>query len=83
MAANSIHSPTPYDKLKRLCGITYAAQNIRSLIRKLDDIKLLLHHSNLDLLLLNETWLNSSIGDPELNIDGCTCHRFDRDAGSF
>ena len=31
---------------------------------------------------MNETWLNHSIGDPELFIPGYTFHRYDRDLGS-
>ncbi len=82
MTANSFHSPTPFEELRQLQWITYASQNIRSVTRKIDDIKLLLNQSKVDVLFLNETWLNHSIGDPELFVEGYTAHRFDRDAGS-
>ena len=71
-----------YEELSSLKGITYASLNICSLYRKLDEIKLLLHQSKLDVLFLNESWLNQSIGDLELLIPGYTLHRFDRDAGA-
>ena len=82
MATNSKHSTTSFDSLKNLHGIAFASQNIRSIVRKIGDIKALLHFSKLDLSLLNETWLNLSIGDSELEIEGYLMHRFDRDAGS-
>ena len=71
-----------FKELSFLKGITYASLNICSITRKFDDIKLLLVQSKLDLLFLNETWLNNSIGDLELHVPGYTLHRFDRDAGS-
>ena len=36
--------------LKNLKGVSIASLNVRSLIRKLDDVKTLLHRSNLDIL---------------------------------
>ena len=68
--------------LGNIRGITFASLNIRSVVRKLDDVKLILNTTKLDLLLLNESWLNHLIGDPELNVAGYTTHRFDRDGGS-
>ena len=56
--------------------------NICSISRKIDDVKLILCDNKLDLLLLNETWLNHSIGDPELAIEGYSLYRYDRDLGS-
>ena len=67
-------------ELSKLKGITFESLNIRSLTRKIDDIKTFLHHSELDYLALNETWLNNSIADCQLNID--TFHRFDQDLGN-
>ncbi len=78
-----MHNTTPlYEELRSLRGITFASLNIRSIYRKIHEVNLLLNKSKLDLLLLNETWLNHSVGDEELQIDNYTSHRFDRDAGS-
>ena len=65
-------------ELFKLKGITFGALNIH----KFDDIELFLLHSHLDLLAVNETWLNHSIADCEVNIEGYTHHRFYQDVGS-
>ena len=69
-------------ELKQLKGITFVALNICSVTRKIDDIKLLLHRSNLDYLSMNESWLSNSIHNAELNIDNYRFHHFYRDSGS-
>ena len=68
--------------LQKLRGLSFASYNIRSLVRKFDDVKLLLMRSNLNVLSLNETWLNASIADDEINIPGYNMHRLDRGLGS-
>lgn len=45
-----------------------AQLNIRSLLPKIDQIDYLLHSSNIDILCLNETWLDESINSNEVNI---------------
>ncbi len=76
------HTPQDLKELSGLKGITYASLNICSISRKIEDIRIILRQSKLDFLLLFETWLNHSIGDPELHIEGYTIHRFDQDLGS-
>ena len=70
-----------FEALHNLYGILFGALNIRSVIRKLDDVKLLLSKSHLDYLTLNESWLNQSIDSCELEMDGYHLHHFDRDNG--
>ena len=41
--------------LHKLWGITFGALNIRSLTRRIDDVELFLHRSNLDYLMFNYT----------------------------
>ncbi len=60
---------------------TFGALNICSLTRKIDDVKALLYRSDLDFLGLSESWLNSSISDDEIEINGYNTHRFDHDLG--
>ena len=55
-----------------------AALNVCSLFRKLDEIVILLQSSEIDVLCLNETWLNESIDDVDLMIPGYTFIRNDR-----
>ena len=54
---------------------------MRSLVRKLDDIMILLGNSDLDFLGISEMWLNQSISDLELSIAGYCAFRGDRDGG--
>ena len=51
--------------------------------KKIDDIKLLIARSELNLLCLTESWLNRSISDEELAIPGYRFIRFDRDLGDI
>ncbi|XP_065069735.1 uncharacterized protein LOC135694793 [Rhopilema esculentum] len=44
--------------------------NVRSLVRNINEVKLLLQHTNIDLLSLTETNLTDRIDDCELHIDG-------------
>ncbi len=68
--------------LQKLRGLSFASYNICSLIRKFDDIKVLLLRSDLNVLSLSETWLNSSISDEEITIPGYSLHRLDRGLGN-
>ena len=72
-----MHSTT--ETLKELKGITFASLNVRSLYRKYDDNSILLSQSNVDLLLLQETFLNSSVSDNLLNVNNYCMIRQDRD----
>ena len=37
--------------------------------------------NNISIISLNETWLNSSVTDGEINIEGYSLFRLDRDDG--
>ena len=58
--------------LSSLRGIGMADLNVCSLFRKLDEIVIMLQSSNIDVLCLNETWLNDSIDNIDLGIPGYT-----------
>ncbi len=64
--------------VSKLKGITFSCLNIRSASNKLDSIKLILERSNVDCLILNETFLNSNIDDAELQIKNYDLHHFNR-----
>ena len=70
------------DILKNVRGLTVASWNICSVVRKLDDLKLLLEKSSIDILCLNETFLNDSILNLELQINGYNFIRLDRNPNS-
>ena len=59
-------------------GIVVAHINVRSLVRNIKEVKLLLQHTNIDLLSLTETHLTERIDDCELHIDGYEIKRSDR-----
>ena len=73
---------TAHSLLSELKGISFASINIRSLYRNVDELSLILQHSKLDLLLIQETFLNSSISDPHISIDGYTLLRKDHTEAS-
>ena len=62
--------------LQRPCLKT-AHLNIRSLLKHLDELKILLLDHPFDIICLNETWLNSSWTDNELVMDGYNLVRYD------
>ena len=68
--------------IRKLRGITFGSLNIRSITRKIDEVKFLLKDTDFDYLGLNESWLNHSISDCELEIQHYTAFRSDRDMGS-
>ncbi len=70
---------TDFNKLR---GITFGALNIRSLTRKIDEIKIFLSESEIDYFSLTETWLNNSISDCEIDIPHYNLVCSDRDLGS-
>ena len=53
--------------------------NVRSLLRNLSEIALVLFQNNVHILSLNETWLDDSVLDQEVHIDGYQIVRKDRD----
>jgi hypothetical protein len=55
-----------------------ALQNIRSLLPKIEQVRWFLKEHPIDFLCLNETWLNNSIDDAEILIDGYNIIRKDR-----
>ena len=64
--------------LSKLKGVTFCSLNIRSLYKNFDSLKQLLNRADVDCLILNETYLNSSI----LYIPGYEFIRFDRTEAS-
>ena len=57
-------------------GIKFVHSNIRSLYKKIDQVSIL--YSEVDFVLLTETWLDKRHGDNLLNINGMTIYLNDR-----
>ncbi len=66
-------------ELNELKGITLCSLNVRGLYSKMEEVHLLLSRSQVDVLLLNETFLNNGYSDAELAINGYYLYRLDRD----
>ena len=79
MLHSIIAMPNTTEILRKLKGVTFASQNIRSVYPKMDDIKQLLSRTELDFLLLQETFLNDGTPDVLLDIDNYNMFRLDRD----
>ena len=68
--------------LRNLKGISIASLNVCHLLPKIDDIKIILEKSDIDVLCINETFLDDAILDAELTINRYNFHRADRTAES-
>ena len=52
--------------------------NVRSLLPKLTDARLLVQRTNAAVLAVTETWLDESVTDSEIELNGYIVHRKDR-----
>ena len=55
---------------KKVNGFSIGHLNVRSLLPKIDQIKYILYNTQFDVLCLNETWLDDTIGQFEFDVDG-------------
>ena len=65
-------------KIKNKKGLKMAHINVRSLPPKIEEIRYIVNQMDLDVLCINETWLDGSISDTEIDIDGYFLLRKDR-----
>ena len=59
-------------------GLTICHLNTRSLYNKIDEIRLIVTSSNIDIFCASESFLDDSITDSEINIPGYVIERYDR-----
>ena len=59
-------------------GLNIAQLNVNSILKHIDEIKSLVQHNNMHLLALNETKVDESIFDDEINIANYSLLRKDR-----
>ena len=71
--------PNTTDTLRALKSVTFASQNLRSMYPKMDEIKQFLRKTDLDFLLIQESFLNDRTPDALIEIDNYKLHRLDRD----
>ena len=65
-------------KIKNLRGFKIASLNINSLLRHVDELRLMLTNSKIDVFAVNESKIDSSITDNEISIPGYNMIRRDR-----
>ena len=68
-----LHHPSPKARGLSICHL-----NVRSLLHKMDSLRLLMLDKPYHVITLSETWLNSSILDFELDLPGYSIIRNDR-----
>lgn len=66
------------NQLPRARGFKVAHLNVRSMVNKMDDIRLLIQNKPFDIFTVSETWLTPSILDSEVSLPGYTLVRHDR-----
>ena len=66
------------ENFTRSRGLKIAHLNVRSLMPKLDSLKILLKNKPFDVFTVSETWLKTSILDNEIHLPGYSCVRSDR-----
>ena len=59
-------------------GFKIVHLNIRSLPRKIDQLRLILEGSTIDIMTISETWLHNKIDTQLISIQGYNVHRLDR-----
>ena len=67
---NTEESHEPTSVLPSQRGFKLASLNINKLITHIDQLRILLLHNEIDILSINETKLNETISDNEINISG-------------
>ena len=71
-----------FDCFKRK-GLHFVHLNARSMYHKLSELKLLVMKSNLAVLSITESWLDSSYTDASIKMKGSNIFRIDRDLYYF
>ena len=72
-----INADLKYEKLQQK-GLKILHLNVRSLLRNIDEIKLLLTNNVVHIFSINESWLDESVPDTEIYIEGFRVVRKDR-----
>ncbi len=66
--------------LPNMSGFKLASLNITSLVKHIDELRVYLSNNVIDVLAINETRLESTIGDNEVHIPGYEIVRRDRNS---
>lgn len=72
---NNIRTP---DEFNAWTGLGLVLLNIRSLLPKIDAVKIWIKSTNADIFILSETWLSKAVSDRDIAIDGYNVFWCDR-----
>ena len=78
VGSNHCHFATNSDRDK-VFKILYF--NARSILPKLDELKIITENSNPDVVCITETWLSQEISDGEMSIPGLFCSEGQKSPG--
>ena len=70
-------------ELKQEKGFKIVHLNIRSLFKKIDQLRSILEASDIDVFTLSETWLNPKIDTKLIQINGYIAYRLDRETNGI
>ena len=71
-----------FEKRFNVRGLHFLHLNVRSVLHKISELRILFSRKSLAVIAFTETWLNDSINDEEIDIDGYKVVRRDRTSGS-
>lgn len=74
-SASSFETPADF---KSRYGLGFIHLNVQSLISKMDMVRIWVQSTDADVIVLTETWLNKSVLDKDICINGCNVYRTDR-----
>jgi len=75
---DSVISFNTPDDFKSRAGLGFIHLNVRSMLAKMDMIRIWALSTDADLIVISETWLNKSVLNEDISIDGYTVYRTDR-----
>ena len=71
-----------FEEKFKVKGLHFLHLNVRSILNKISEFRILFKRKRLSIIAFTETWLNNSINDEEIEIDGYKIIRHDRSSGS-
>ena len=77
--------PRPSPSLKRFTrkrGFKILHQNINGILEKIDSVRGILQHKNIQIFGFSESHLNTSVTDAKISIEGYNTERLDRKNGT-
>ena len=72
-------SISTFEHLNGVKGLKLVHLNVRSLVRKIDQVRMLLYGSTVDIVTFSETWLRQHLKSQLVHLDGYKSFRLDRE----